>query len=696
MRNPLLRCLSPLLFTACQTGLPGVADVDAPDTDFGSVDLPDEEEVIAPPERTADSGRVTARRLNRNEYNNTVRDLFSTALTPADDFPDDDFSGGWDNQADALSLSPLHLEMYEQAAQELIDIELATPIIDSQEWYIEAEADAVTATTGRAGTETYNLWSNGSLYTDVTVPAAGTYRLQARMYGAQAGPDDAQASLDIDGIARATVDVAATSAAPEIYSVEVELEAGTHSIGVSFLNDYHRPDQGLDRNLLVDWVSLEGPYGASTEPSAARSRYFTCDPAVAGESECAETVLMNFTTQAWRRPATSEDVAWLMTLYDLSRTSGGGWEEAVKLGIQAALLSPRFVFRLEIDAAPEAAEARLLDGYELASRLSYFLWASMPDEELFSKAADGSLLEDAELETQVRRMLADPRAQSLVDHFAGQWLKIRAVDEVEPDYQLFPDFDEELKTSMKTEMELFVEGILLSDRSMMDLLTAEETYVDRRLGEHYGLTIEADGFVPAVVTDHRRAGLLGKAGLLTALAYPTRTSPVKRGQWVMANLLCEAPPPAPAAVEGLPESGEATSLREQMEQHREDPSCATCHRVMDPIGFSMENFDPTGAWRTTDDFGFEVEAAGTWPGGPVFEDMVDLSAALAEDDKVAFCMTQKAFAYGLGRPAGVEDLVYIDQITEQFINGGHRFADLAVAIVTSETFRRRRGEPQGE
>lgn len=697
MRAVLLACLGPLVLASC-TGLTIGGDSstgeDPGETPGEPGTQPGEPGQFAPLERDADPGRVTARRLNRNEYNNTVQDLFLTELTPADDFPDDDFSGGWDNQADALSLSPLHLEMYEQAAINLIETELFTPVLESAEWFFEAEGEGITATTGRANGDDYNLWSNGSLYTSITVEAPGTYQLQARLWANQAGADPARATLDIDGMARTTVDVEAVSDAPEIYEVEVELNAGTHTIGVSFLNDYHNPSAGEDRNLRVDWVSLEGPFGAVREVTPARDRFYTCDPTSGGEEACASTVLTNFTTLAWRRPTSDSDIDWLMDLYQLSRDSGGDWEEGVHLGIQAALMSPQFVFRLEIDPDPQSPDARALDGYELASRLSYFLWASMPDAELFAAAADESLLEDAVLEEQVRRMLQDDRAQSLVDHFAGQWLLVRAVDEVEPDYALFPEFDDELRESMKTEMELFIGDILLSDRSMLELLTDEETYINARLGEHYNTPVEGEGFQKTTITDHRRAGLLGKAGLLTVLAYPNRTSPVKRGQWVMANLLCEAPPPAPAAVEGLPEEEEPSSLREQMEIHRLDPACATCHRVMDPIGFSMENFDPTGAWRENDDFGFEVDASGTWPGGPTFGDSADLSLALAEDDKIAFCMTQKAFAYGLGRPANVEDLTYLEQITTRFAASDHRFADLVVGIVTSEPFRRRRGEPQ--
>ena len=358
------------------------------------------------------------------------------------------------------------------------------------------------------------------------------------------------------------------------------------------------------------------------------------------------------------------------------------------------LVSPRFLFRLELDPDPTAETSRPLDGYEMASRLSYFLWRTTPDDELLALAADDELQDDEVLQAQVERMLADPRADTVVTEYAGQWLAIRAIDDVEPDYALFPGFDDELRVSMRGEMEAFAGDILLSDRSMLELLTAEQTWVDRRLAEHYGVAPPSrDGFVKVDVPSHPRPGLFGKAGLLTALSFPKRTSPVKRGQWVMANLLCEAPPPAPAAVEGLDEEGtEGLTLREKMQKHREDPACATCHRVMDPIGFSMENYDAVGAWRTADAEGYTIDASGSWPGGPTFADAGELASALARDPRVPDCMAQTTFAYALGRPATIEDRPYLEGVQERFAQRGYRFEALATAIVLSEPFRTQRGE----
>lgn len=659
---------------------------------------PADRDVIRPtaPDRVEDPGRVTVRRLNSTEYNNTVRDLLFTELRPADLFPTDDVAGGWDHMGDALTVSPLHVEMYEQAAQQLVATELSNPAVEPATYFYEGESDEVEGTTGAAYADFYNLWSRGSLTAVVTVANDGTYALTASLGATQGGPDLAQAALQVDGFDAAIVDVTGEREFNR-YSTEVTLTRGVHTIGVAFLNDFYDPDLGEDRNLLVDWFELEGPTDAVGEPSLARTTYYTCDPAVDGEESCATEVLTGFATKAWRRPPDADGLAMLTGLYELARDEGADWEQAVATGLEATLLSSRFLFRPELDDAPTSPDARALDGYELASRLSYFLWRTMPDDRLMALADDGTLLVDDVLEAEVRRMLEDPRRVDFVDDFTGQWLNIRAISNVEPDYALFPAFDDALRQSMQGEVAHFAADIFLNDRPMLDLLTSDETWVDARLAEHYGIEPPSGrGFSKVVVDNHPRVGLMGKAGLLTSLSFPKRTSPVKRGQWVMDNLLCEAPPPAPAAVEGLPEDSEGKSLRERMAQHRTDPACATCHRVMDPIGFSMEKYDAVGAWRDTYQDGSEIETSDSWPGGPEFADAEDLSYALAEDSRVPRCMVQKAFSFALARPAGIEDLPYLNRIETDFAAGEYRFSDLAVAIALSEPFRYRRGEPEVE
>jgi len=672
--RPALPAVAILAFVSC-------IQIDRPITDL-------------PPlaERPLDPGRVTARRLNRAAYNNTVRDLLFTELRPADSFPPDDFAHGWDHLADALTLSPLHLELYEQAADALIEAELRNPVVPEQTWAFAGDDERLTATSGAAFGENFMLWTNGSLTTTIHVPHDGVYELGASLAAQQAGPDLARAGLLVDGRRVAEVEVTGEMAYNP-YTVRVELSAGPRAVGASFLNDYWNPDLGEDRNLLVGRIWLTGPIGLEGEPTEARARYYPCEPE--SGSACRASILRAFAERAWRRPPDDAGLAMLTDLAEQAIELGSDPDEAVHVGIKAALLSPRFLFVLELPDDPASPLDRPLDPYELASRLSYFLWSSMPDDALLAKAADGSLADPAVLEAEARRMLADPRASSLVDNLAGQWLYLRAVDDIEPDYATFPAFDDALRTSMRAELDRFVASVLLGDHSMLDLLTEEQTFLDARLAAHYGVPAPGEPWSPAYVPDQGRVGLLGKAGLLAALSFPTRTSPVKRGQWVMAHLLCEDPPPAPAEVEGLPGSdGEPRSVRERLEQHRADPACATCHKVMDPIGFSMENFDAIGAFRTHDVDGSRIDASGTWPGGPHFVDAADLSFALAEDPRVASCMVRNVFAYALARPPTIDDIPYLDGIVADFVEGDHRFSALAAAIVRSEPFRLQAAAPE--
>ena len=647
---------------------------------------------VEPPTEVEDPGRVTLHRLNRAEYDNTVRDLLLTELRPAQDFPPDDFGEGFDNIADVLSLSPLHLEVYELAADRLIE-DVLTVTVAEQLWHVEAESEDAVATVGGQHSIGWNLWSGGDLQATATLPEEGTYRVSARVFGQQAGDELARAALLVDNVEVFTTDVAATSAEPEVIEVVTTIEAGTRAFGVGFLNDFYDPDAGLDRNLVVDWIALEGPLGATSEPHPGRSLLLPCDP-TDGEDACARAALETFTPRAWRRPVTTAEIDALFALYALSRETGGEFAEGLQLAAKTALLSPHFIFRVERDPSPTDVTPHPLDPYELASRISYFLWSSMPDAELFAAAADGSLLQDDVLEAQVRRMLADPKAEALVDNLGGQWLLIRAVDDVTPFYEAFPTFDETLRASMKEQMRRVVGDVLLDDRSMLELLTAETTRIDARLATHYGVEApEADWDEIALTDSGPRRGILGTAGLLTALSYPTRTSPVKRGQWILEALTCSAPPPPPAGVEGLPTEGNTDApLREQLEQHRADPLCNSCHEVMDQLGFALESFDGVGAYRTEDDGGFPIDASGVLPGGQSFDHAGELADLLAADRRVPRCVVHKVFTYALGRAPVPTDLPFLEGVEQRFVDTDHRFADLAVGIVLSAPFRNRRGE----
>lgn len=636
-----------------------------------------------------DPGRVTARRLNRNEYDHTVRDLFTTSLTPGRDFPFDDFGDGFDNQAEPLSLSPLHLEMYELAADALITELLAGthPIVPTTT-RLEGELD-LTSDVGAAYGDAWCVWSNGALTADVETPSDGTYTLRARVWGDQVPPDPVQMTFLVDGAPVDTVEVTETDAT--VVEVDVVLDrGGPHRIGVQFENDAYDPELGLDRNLWVDWVELEGPRDKLGETPPGFATIFPCD--ADGGRDCAATVIGGFARRAWRRPVTDAERDAELALYDLAIDAGADFYEAVGVALKAVLLSPRFVFRIEPDPAP--GEVRALDAFEVATRLSYFLWGSTPDDRLLALAEDGMLLDDAVLDAEIDRLLADPRAATLVDDFAGQWLYVRAVDDALPNTNQFPDFDEALRASMKEEMRRDVDAVLRADRPLPDLLVADTTWVDARLAAHYGLDPVAD-WTEVSLDGTPRRGLLTTAGLLTALSYPTRTSPVKRGKWVLGNLLCEAPPPPPPTVNTNfvdTESEDPGSLREQFEQHRADPVCASCHTLMDPIGFSMEHYDGIGAWRDVDETGAPIDAHGALPDGRAFDDVLDLATLLAEDPKLTRCAVMKTFTFALGRPPHVEDLAAVEAIEADYEAGGRRFSAIVHAIAHSDPFRYKRGE----
>jgi len=503
------------------------------------------------------AGRVTLHRLNRTEYNNTVRDLLGVDLRPADRFPQDDLAHGFDNIAEVLTVAPLLVEKYDDAARQLAETALADP--------------------------------------------------------------------------------------------------------------------------------------------GARAKLITCDPAAMGEEACAREVLGRFVSRAWRRPITEQELEKVMGLYRVAVEEGEGFETGLQLAIHGTLVSPNFLFRFEED--PPAGQVRRLNGYELASRLSYFLWSTMPDDALFFAAESGQLDTPEGVEAEVERMLADPRAEAFVDNFGGQWLATRALERAQPDPATFPDWDDELREAMAMETRLVLAELIREGRPLVDLLDADFTWVNERLARHYGIEgVKGAEFQRVAVPDHRRGGILGHGSFLTTTSNPTRTSPVKRGKWVLGQLLCDEPPPPPPGVEGLPETEKPTgTLREQMVAHRTDPICASCHVTMDSIGFGLENFDPTGRYRTKDEAGFAIDASGELPGGRIFSGVVELAQTLKADPKFASCMAEQAMTYALGRALTRKDGCSIESVAEKFAAGNYTFEALAKAIATSEPFRlRAAGKEEGK
>jgi hypothetical protein len=689
----------------------------APDAALAPGQLP----TLAPVD--GDPGRVTLHRLNRAEYNNTVRDLLGTSLQPADDFPNDDHGYGFDNIADVLSMSPLLFELYEHAAELLVREAMAIPLTEPASWHFEAEEQECT-NGGPSGTDKWNMWSNGEALTVVQVPATGTYTVSTWAYGQQGGPAPVKMSYTVDGVVVAMLDVTNDASTPALFEASFEMSAGLRQIGVGFTNDFYiaggdpctvvadcaseicKGDGtcgSVDRNLVLDWYDLYGPLELiDTAPvNTQRQAIMVCEPDVDEPEPCLRQVLAAFGRRAWRRPLTDDELDDLLSLRALAVQQGFDLDGALNLALQAMLVSPHFVFRVETDPAPEDLTPHPLGDHELASRLSYFLWSSMPDEALFAAADAGALSDPAEVAAQVARMLDDPRAHALVENFGGQWLYIRALDGVIPDPWVFPGWSESLRASMRAEAWLFFHSFVSQGRDMRELLTATDSWIDEELAVHYGIEAffpSPDTMIEMDVRDAQRGGVLRQGALLTALSYPTRTSPVLRGKWVLTQLLCDEPPPPPPGVEGLPEAeleAGTMTLAEILAQHREDPSCAGCHQVMDPIGLGFENYNGVGQWRDTE-AGTLIDPAGDLPGGVTFSGPGELIDILIDDPRLGSCMVEQLVTYALGRGLEPADEPYLEAITEAFVAADHRFDHLAALIATSGIFTSRRGEPADE
>ncbi len=416
-----------------------------------------------------------------------------------------------------------------------------------------------------------------------------------------------------------------------------------------------------------------------------------CDPNA--DAGCARQVLARFARRAWRRPPMSGEIDRYLAFITISSQQGDARDVGVKLALQAMMTSPHYIFRIEIDSDPQSLAAHPLSDYELAARLSYFLWSSMPDGELAARADDGTLHNPSILEQQVRRMLRDSKASALQQNFAGEWLYARAVDNIHPDATLFPTFDAALASAMKQETEMFFQSLLTENRSVQDLLDADYTFLNDRLAVHYGLPRVGSSTLRRVSTaGTRRGGVLSQAGFLAATSQPNRTSPVKRGKWVLAQLLCAEPPPPPPGIPPLPEGGGTGTLRQRLEAHRANPVCASCHSVMDPIGFGLENFDAIGSWRDRDSDGSTIDASGVLPGGTTFNGAKELAVTLKADPRLTGCVVRQLLTYAIGRGPTPADACAMQEMTRKFDASANRLPDLFSIVASSEVFTQRRGE----
>jgi hypothetical protein len=640
-----------------------------------------------------DPGRVTLHRLNRVEYNNTVAALLGVSVRPADQFPYDDIGNGFDNQADVLSLSPLQVELYQRAAETLVTEALRQKAAS----YVNAfTADAIPLGAAMSRRGSYMvLAANVEAKVTQSFAYSGSYHISVLAYGDQAGPDPAKMSLNLDGQPLQTFSVPQVAAAPGTFDVTVNISAGSHTVGVAFLNDFYDVANKLDRNLAFGTLSVEGPIDLPIS-NPARKQLLSCDPLAIGEQACATQILTTLGRRAFRRPLTDDEVQGYLQMIATAKAAGDDFEQSLSLALTAILVSPHFLFRVELDPDPSSPTPHRLSDYELASRLSFFIWSAGPDDALLGAAEQGILQSEVGLKSQLARLLGDPRSAALADNFAGQWLYQRALNDVRPALANFPSWTDSLRQSLAEETRRYVGEFFYGDQPLNSLLTAKFTYANATLATHYGLPGSFTTEFQRVALDGSdRGGLLTQGSLLTVTSYPTRTSPVKRGKWVLEQLLCSGPPPPPPGVEGLPDQAMPTgTLRQRLEEHRKNPICSSCHTLMDPIGFGLENFNGIGQYRTVDGPG-PVDASGMLPDGTQIVGAGQLSAALSRDPRLLRCIAQKTATYALGRGPLVSDAARQVQIEQLISADGARFRDLVEAIVLGEPFRSRRGEPVG-
>jgi hypothetical protein len=660
--------------------------------------------------QAVDPGRVTIRRLNRTEYNNTIRDLVGVDFRPADDFPSDDVGHGFDNMGDVLTIPPMLMEKYLAAAESIAKQAIMTgptargPI---KTWEAHALGDGAG---GEAFQDSRILTSNGEITVAHHLPRDGAYVLRVKAYGQQAGQEPVRMAVLIDGKRLRTFDVKGVEDAPGTYEVKERLRGGDRRLAASFLNDYYKPDDPdpgqRDRNLVVEAIEVEGPLFAPGDPllESQRRIIFRTPKTAEDYQDCASEVLQKFASRAYRRPVTGGELARLLRFADLARENGDSFARGIQLAVQAALVSPQFLFRVELSrgrrkpAGGKTSNDPIgvpLADFEVASRLSYFLWSSMPDEELFALARDGKLHTEDNLAAQVRRMLRDKKAQALVENFAGQWLQLRNLKTASPDKGQFPSFDEPLREAMQQESELFFASVMREDKSILDFIDSSYTFLNQRLARHYGIPgVSSDSFRMVRLKGHQRGGVITQASVLTVTSNSTRTSPVKRGKWVLEQILGTPPPAPPPGVPELADDKNAIlsgTLRQRMEQHRSNPSCANCHSRLDPPGFGLENYDAVGAWRDKEG-SLAIDASGKLPGGGSFRGPAELKAIL-KNHKREFtrCLTEKLLTYALGRGLEDFDSGTVDRITDAVAAGQYKFGRLVLEIVKSDPFLKRRG-----
>ena len=644
-------------------------------------------------------GAPVIHRMNRAEYRNAVRDLLGLDLDHARDLPADDSGYGFDNIGDVLTVSPLHIEKYIGAARRASRLAVGTvtarPVVERFE-----------PARGTANEAIDRLPPNerGGILFRHYFTFDADYSIRVRVRGGRA-PGMPSPKLDVRVNGRrvrlfdADFDTQEANQGTRNFELRLTIAAGNHEIAAGFLTEYAKTEGGgapETNRFSVDYVLIGGPYGPTGPGDTdSRRRIFVCQPA-AGQAEapCARQILATLARRAYRRPVTPADLDPLMDLFDMGRADGASFDAGIDMALSGVLVSPSFLFRVE--RAPEHGEPgsvyRISD-VDLASRLSFFVWSSIPDDELLRLAEQGRLSEPSVLAAQLARMLADPKARALVDNFAGQWLHLRNVEDWTPDPERFADFDDAARHAFQRETTLFLEHIIREDRSVLELIDADYTFLNERLARYYGIEgVEGGYFRRVSLAGTQRGGIVTQGSVLMVTSYPTRTSPVLRGKWVLENLLGAPPPPPPPDVPALADTAEssASSLREALERHRANPACAVCHARLDPLGFALENFDAVGAYRSEDD-GVAVEASGALPDGTLVEGPRGLkNVLLARRQEFVETVADKLLTYALGRGLESYDRPAVREIRRRVESENYRFSALVAAIVDSVPFRLRR------
>jgi hypothetical protein len=647
-----------------------------------------------------DPGRVTIRRLNRAEYNNTIRDLVGVDLQPADDFPADDSGYGFDDIGDVLSISPMLFDRYLSAAEKVMS---AAILNDHKPRPEKVNVDLLKIEGGPSTGSTPNSRriDEREATAKIELPVAGEYLLKLDVSAKKVGDQPTQPEVKFDGQAIFGLKpFSGASDATEELKLKVRApQAGAHTLTLRVTNPIAKPEmkngKAVTRGFTIRKLDLISPL-QPVKPPPSQLRLLAPGRGQPTIERAARAIIASFAGRAFRRPVDPAEIERFYWIYTQAQKKGANFEQGVQTALTAVLVSPYFIYRGEIQPNPDNPKStQPISEWALASRLSYFLWSTMPDDALFAEAQRGTLRKN--LDAQVRRMLADPKAEALVENYAGQWLQIRNLTQVQPDAKTYPEWDKPLAAAMERETQMLFENVMREDRSVLDFVAADYTFVNERLARHYGIPgVEGEAFVKVKLPPNRPGGILGHGSFLTLTSNPTRTSPVKRGKYVLENLLGTPPPPPPPEVPDLDDAKRTEltgSLRQRMEQHRKDPICASCHARMDPIGFALEHFDGVGAWRERDGQS-AIDPAGQLVSGEKFSGAPELREILLTKKRgdVLRCASEKMLTYALGRGLEYYDRPAIEKISRDLSANGAKFSALVLGVINSVPFQMRRGE----